>query len=380
MEKSVRWQSECKLPGYITVNKTAGKLNLVKPTLVSLESISYTDDITPQTTAEPLPDPSPDPARPAVEVPWHQLNPSQLRARAWKGVACSLRPDIWRVLLGYAVGQPQQRERALERKRAQYRRLTEIYYDEKGTGRTLEENAIWRQIHIDIPRTNPDIDLYQNAHVQLFYQRVLYLWAIKHPATGYVQGMNDLLTPFFIAFLLETMGGHYRFESWDLTLLADPAATIDIEADCYWCFDKLMANIHDHYTVDQRGLLNLIDRLDLLMQRSDPPFYAFLKENDLGLVQFAFRWMNCLLIRELPIPLIIRMWDTYLAEEDGFNTFHIFVCYALLRRFKDEVMTKTFPDNLLFLQQLPTRSWTEADIGLLLSDAFQLKNQYITVI
>lgn len=380
MEKSVRWQSKCKVPGYITVNKTAAKLNLVKPSLVSLESISYTDDISPQKEVEASPEPELDPALPAVEVPWHQLSPSQLRARAWKGVDLATRPDIWRVLLGYAVSQPHQREKVLLRKRAEYKRLTEIYYDDQGTQRTLEENAIWRQIHIDIPRTNPDIDLYQDAHVQLFYQRVLYLWAIKHPATGYVQGMNDLLTPFFITFLLDTMGSHYRFEEWDLTLLADPALTIDIEADCYWCFDKLMANIHDHYTVDQRGLLNLIDRLDMLMQRSDPRFYAFLKENDLGFVQFAFRWMNCLLIRELPISLIIRMWDTYLAEEDGFNTFHIFVCYALLRRFKDDLLGKAFPENLLFLQQLPTRSWDESDIDLLLSDAFQLKNQYITVI
>lgn len=31
----------------------------------------------------------------------------------------------------------------------------------------------------------------------------------------------------------------------------------------------------------------------------------------------AFRWMNCLLMRELPFKLIIRVWDTCLAEKDG---------------------------------------------------------------
>ena len=29
----------------------------------------------------------------------------------------------------------------------------------------------------------------------------LYIWAIKHPASGYVQGMNDLVTPFYLVFL-----------------------------------------------------------------------------------------------------------------------------------------------------------------------------------
>lgn len=35
------------------------------------------------------------------------------------------------------------------------------------------------------------------------FERVLYIWAIRHPASGYVQGINDLVTPFFIVFLSE---------------------------------------------------------------------------------------------------------------------------------------------------------------------------------
>jgi len=39
-------------------------------------------------------------------------------------------------------------------------------------------------------------------YVQLL-ERVLYIWAIRHPASGYVQGLNDLITPFFVVFLTE---------------------------------------------------------------------------------------------------------------------------------------------------------------------------------
>jgi len=35
------------------------------------------------------------------------------------------------------------------------------------------------------------------------FERVLYIWAIRHPASGYVQGINDLVTPFFVVFLSE---------------------------------------------------------------------------------------------------------------------------------------------------------------------------------
>jgi hypothetical protein len=31
-------------------------------------------------------------------------------------------------------------------------------------------------------------------------------------------------------------------------------------------------------------------------------------------MQFAFRWMNCLLMREMSVTCTIRMWDTYLVS------------------------------------------------------------------
>lgn len=41
-------------------------------------------------------------------------------------------------------------------------------------------------------------------------ERILYVWAIRHPASGYVQGINDLVTPFFQVFLSAYIGGrHY---------------------------------------------------------------------------------------------------------------------------------------------------------------------------
>lgn len=50
--------------------------------------------------------------------------------------------------------------------------------------------------------------------------------------------------------------------------------------------------------------------------------------------------MNCLLLRELPLKAILRLWDTYLSEETGgFENFHVYVCAVLLKTFKEKLMT-----------------------------------------
>ena len=107
----------------------------------------------------------------------------------------------------------------------------------------------FRQIAIDVPRMSPLVGLFQQRLVQEMVERILYIWAIRsppthyfvwkitkiterrlwkysfltlwcvslyiftiynpciwtvmcrHPASGYVQGINDLVTPFLMVFL-----------------------------------------------------------------------------------------------------------------------------------------------------------------------------------
>jgi hypothetical protein len=98
---------------------------------------------------------------------------------------------------------------------------------------------------------------------------------------------------------------------------------------------------------------------------------------------FAFRWMNCLLMRELPLPLIVRLWDTCIAEScgggvrDGFHTFHVYVCGALLLRFSRELLEKpSFGELLPFLQKLPTQDWKTQQVEELIAQAFVWKSMF----
>ena len=90
-------------------------------------------------------------------------------------------------------------------------------------------------------------------------------------------------------------------------------------------------------------------------------------------MHFAFRWMNCLLMREISLPLIIRVWDTYLSEEsqgDGFRAYHVYVCAAFLMKFVSQLKQMDFQEIVIFLQKLPTEKWTIKDVETLLSQAY----------
>lgn len=84
----------------------------------------------------------------------------------------------------------ERRQNVLERKRLDYWNLVKQYYE---TERDEGFQDTYRQIHIDIPRMSPLISLFQQVTVQMIFERILYIWAIRHPASGYVQVLFDFM-------------------------------------------------------------------------------------------------------------------------------------------------------------------------------------------
>lgn len=235
---------------------------------------------------------------------------NQLKMIAWGGIPYRYRPLSWRLLLGYLPVAKSKREQQLKRKREEYEMLIEQYYNDRSL-----DDGMWRQIHIDIPRMQPLIPIFQQPRVQVSFERILYIWSIRHPASGYVQGMNDLVTPFFLTYLSEYCDNNQlqNVERFDISLL-DDASLLSIEADTYWSFGKLLDSIQNNYTHAQPGIQRLVKMLATVVSRVDADLHNHLKNHGVDYLQFAFRWMNNLLIRELPLRLVVRLWDSYLAE------------------------------------------------------------------
>ncbi|VDP07550.1 unnamed protein product [Soboliphyme baturini] len=291
----------------------------------------------------------------------------ELKKECWRGISPRLRPSIWRILSGYAVSNARHEQSNLRRKRGQYFDLVEAYFHTRSSD---EYRETFRQIQIDIPRMSPLVPLFQQKVVQEMFERILYIWAYRHPASGYVQGINDLVTPFFIVFLSERNGEDIA--DLDLLSMSDEERNV-IEADSYWCVSALLDTIQDNYTFAQPGIQKKVTKLETLVSRVDSALNEHLRKNQVEYLQFAFRWMNNLLMRELPLSATIRLWDTYLCENNGFAEFHLYVCAAFLCYWSKQIQEQhDFQSIMLLIQNLPTQHWGEAQISELTAKAFSL--------
>jgi len=293
-----------------------------------------------------------------------------LKKLSWKGIPNEVRPMTWKLLLGYLPVNADRRETTLERKRKEYLDCIPQHFNIDDEHRTELEKKILRQIQIDVPRTNPHVPLFQQQIMQDILERILYIWAIRHPASGYVQGINDLATPFLVVFLSE-IADTTDFDNCDMSKI-HPSSLDLMEADSFWCLSKLLDGIQDHYTFAQPGIQRMTYKLKELVGRIDAPLARHLEEQKAHFMVFAFRWMNCLLMREMPLPIMVRMWDTYMSEgpSEGFSVFHVYVCAAFLVMWSDELRQREFQDIILFLQRLPTSNWQCKDIEILVSQAY----------
>eukprot|EP00397_Hematodinium_sp_SG-2012_P044982 GEMP01050377.1.p1 GENE.GEMP01050377.1~~GEMP01050377.1.p1 ORF type:complete len:338 (+),score=46.52 GEMP01050377.1:28-1014(+) len=287
-----------------------------------------------------------------------------LRDLLWAGApqdAPQFRSKSWTLVLGVAPNARERYDDTLARKRKEYFELVQKSIDNE-----KEEQQLMRQIRVDLPRTSVGhlARVFQNPALQSLMERVLFVWAIRHPACGYVQGINDLLTPFLLVFLA-TEQEVTSFDDIDVDVLIekDPNAMDRVEADVYGCLSKILDNIQDHYTAGQPGI----------------------QRTGLDFLQFAFRWVNCLLARELPLNCVVRLWDTYIAEAatdqggsgtSDFTLFHEYLCAVFLVYWSPQLRVMDFQQLLIFMQRLPTGSWGSNEIETLLAEAYVLKTLF----
>ena len=139
-----------------------------------------------------------------------------------------------------------------------------------------------------------------------------------------------------------------------------------MEADVYYCLTSILSGIQDHYTADQPGVQRMVMRLEELVNRIDADLCAHLNSVGIQFLQFAFKWMNCLLLREFNLKCVVRLWDTYISE-DGFEDFHVYVCAAFLCQFSNQLQAMDFDELFGFMQVcspgIPGFAWSYPTFG-----------------
>jgi len=255
------------------------------------------------------------------------------------------------------------------------------YVNTKENGLNDNENKTMKIIINDVFRTQPTYRLFHHKTVQEMMIRILWVWHVRHPASGYVQGMNDLVTPFLSVFLKE------HISNIDINTLEVPPDFEKnfieevqnlVEADTFWGLSKILDGILDNFTFKSstekamnkiKGIIKKID-LDLFNHLSnvDPSQYIF--------KVFSLRWLFSLLIREFSMRVAVRLFDTYMSDEQGFSVLHLYVCASILLKWSIKLQKMNLDNIMLFLQDLPTKQWSEQDLDVIIAEAYVFKSLY----
>jgi hypothetical protein len=132
------------------------------------------------------------------------------------------------------------------------------------------------------------------------------------------------VTPFWQVFLATYITDSDVESGMDPGQLPKPVLDA-VEADSFWCLTKLLDGIQDNYIFAQPGIQRQVAALHDLTARIDSNLAKHLESEGVEFIQFSFRWMNCLLMREISVRNTIRMWDTYMVSSLEL------VCFTMLK-------------------------------------------------
>lgn len=87
----------------------------------------------------------------------------------------------------------------------------------------------------------------------------------------------------------------------------------------------------------QPGVHKMMNKMKAVVEQVDAEILEILDQMDIQFIEFAYRWVVTYLTREFDIYQIIRLWDTYFSEDEGFSQFHTYVCAALFLKFAPDL-------------------------------------------
>ena len=287
---------------------------------------------------------------------------------------------MWKILLKYLPTNKEIQKSSLNRKREEYIKLYNIYFEKTNDFRDEKDQKIMKIILADVPRTQPDLLIFRSEKIQEMLIHILFIWHARHPASGYVQGINDLVVPFIMIFTndyIEIDFENFKFLDEKLKLTEQEAQ--NIEADSYWCLCKILDYILDNYTFS--GIEKSFGKIIEIVKKIDLDLYKhFVKQGqevniqEGEIFQFFLGWVNCLLVRELSPNMCFRLFDTYISVDEGFSVMHLYVCSALFLKFGKKFLEMDYCSIMKFLRNIPSREWEEEELKMVIAEAYVFKN------
>ncbi|OXA62837.1 TBC1 domain family member 13 [Folsomia candida] len=171
-------------------------------------------------------------------------------------------------------------------------------------------------------------------------ERILFVYAKLNPGQSYVQGMNEIMGPLY--YVLATDADE-EWARW-------------AEADTFYIFTHLMGEVRDFFIRSLDNSTSGIRRMmEILMRRvggRDTQVARLLAQQEIHPQYYAFRWITLLLSQEFPLPDVLRIWDSLLADRKRFD-FLVDLCCAMIIHVRGELLSGDFATNMKLLQNYP---------------------------
>ncbi|KAJ6959112.1 hypothetical protein NC653_037416 [Populus alba x Populus x berolinensis] len=146
------------------------------------------------------------------------------------------------------------------------------------------------RIVVDVVRTDTHLEFYEDKRNLARMSDILAVYAWVNPATGYCQGMSDLLSPFVVLF--------------------------EDNADAFWCFEMLLRRMRENFQMEgPTGVMKQLQALWHILELTDKEMFAHLSRIGAESLHFAFRMLMVLFRRELSFSEALRMWEMMWAAD-----------------------------------------------------------------
>ncbi|XP_058004322.1 uncharacterized protein LOC131168732 isoform X2 [Hevea brasiliensis] len=146
------------------------------------------------------------------------------------------------------------------------------------------------RIVVDVVRTDSHLEFYEDKKNIARMSDILAVYAWVDPATGYCQGMSDLLSPFVVLF--------------------------EDDADAFWCFEMLLRRMHENFQMEgPTGVMKQLQALWHILELTDREMFAHLSRIGAESLHFAFRMLMVLFRRELSFDEALQMWEMMWAAD-----------------------------------------------------------------
>ncbi|KAJ4967770.1 hypothetical protein NE237_014471 [Protea cynaroides] len=162
--------------------------------------------------------------------------------------------------------------------------------DSNNEDRVAEWLWTLHRIVVDVVRTDSHLEFYENVKNVSRMSDILAVYAWVDPATGYCQGMSDLLSPFVVLY--------------------------EDDADAFWCFEMLLRRMRENFQMEgPTGVMKQLQALWCILEAIDREMFVHLSLIGAESLHFAFRMLLVLFRREVSFNEALCMWEMMWAAD-----------------------------------------------------------------